>query len=236
VGDTLTLKYGGDTQNWRIVGIVDTQDMQNGNPIFAHYDTVTRFIGAPNQANLLLVRTSARVLDVQSRVERMLADDFDRRNIEVASTDNNGSLLANALQGFDIVIGLLLMTAVLIAVVGGLGLAGTMSLSVMERTREIGVMRSVGAGTGTLRYMFILEGLIIGMISYIIALAISIPTTIGFAAVLGGAMFGKPFSTAFTPMGAVIWLVLVVLVSVLASVAPAQRASQISIREALTYE
>jgi ABC-type lipoprotein release transport system permease subunit len=49
-------------------------------------------------------------------------------------------------------------------------------------------------------------------------------------------MFGKPFSTAFTPMGAVIWLVLVVLVSVLASVAPAQRASQISIREALTYE
>ena len=124
----------------------------------------------------------------------------------------------------------------MIVIIGGLGLTGTMSLSVMERTREVGVMRSVGAETPILRGMFISEGLVVGLMSAALSFALSYPATLGLATALGLALRRPPFSVVLTPLGYAIWLAIIVVVSVVASVAPANRASQISIREALAYE
>jgi len=142
----------------------------------------------------------------------------------------------NVLDAFNIIIIILLVVALLIALVGGLGLAGTMSLSVMERTREIGVMRSVGGRTNTLRMMFITEGLLIGMLSFVIALPLSLPVTVLFDSLLAGALRLSPFTFMISPTGSPIWLAMIVGISIVSSLLPAQRATQISIREALSYE
>ena len=65
---------------------------------------------------------------------------------------------------FDLLVVFLLVMAVLMAVVGGLGLMGTMSLNVLERTREIGVMRAIGASDGAVRQVFLVEGILIGLL------------------------------------------------------------------------
>ena len=59
--------------------------------------------------------------------------------------------------------------AALLAVVGGLGLAGTMSLNVLERTREIGVMRAVGGSDGSVRLIVVFEGLFVGILSWVLS-------------------------------------------------------------------
>ncbi|MEL7233552.1 MAG: FtsX-like permease family protein, partial [Chloroflexota bacterium] len=104
------------------------------------------------------------------------------------------------------------------------------------RTREIGVMRSVGASTTALRLMFIAEGTIIGLISAFIGLIISFGATWVFGYVLGMVIRERPWSYTLTLTGPLYWLIIVLVVSAIASVLPAQNATQISIREAISYE
>lgn len=238
VGSTMTLNYNGDEQDWTIVGIVDTIDspLVAGNPIYAHDESVARFTDQMGLASMVMIRTDAPTRELQQSVLDEVEASLDTLGFNIAATDINAELLANILSNFDVIIFLLLVTAVMIAIVGGLGLAGTMSLSVLERTREIGVMRSVGADNGTLRFMFIIEGVLIGLMSMVFAIFLSFPFTYGFGYILGIVIRDKPFSYNLTLLGPVLWLIIVIIVSAVASLLPAQRASSISIREALAYE
>jgi putative ABC transport system permease protein len=95
--------------------------------------------------------------------------------------------------------------ALLTAIVGSIGLTGTMSLNVMERTREIGVLRAIGASNRTLMSMVLTEGILIGMISWILASLAAFPISILMANALSQSLFGAPSNFGFTPLFA-IWI------------------------------
>jgi putative ABC transport system permease protein len=160
---------------------------------------------------------------------------FEDANIGVAASQSRATLIDSVLVAFDAIIALMIIVAALIAVVGGLGLAGTMSLSVMERTREVGVMRAVGAESPDLRFMFLFEGLCIGLMSAVIAFALSLPMSSLLGEMLGAALRQGAFAPQINLMGYGLWVVIVSIVSVAASLSPARRATRISIREALAY-
>jgi putative ABC transport system permease protein len=237
VGNTITLDYQGDARTWNVVGIVNTDDFGGeALPFYTHYESATRFTDGTGLMQTLQVRTTDSSRSFQESMEVQLERLFERADFEVSSTNNSASFLENILAAFDVIITLLILVAILVAAVGGLGLAGTMSLSVLERTREIGVMRSVGASTNMLRLMFIVEGVIIGLLSWIVAFVLSFPITSLFGAALGNVIRGKPWTYILTVSGPLMWLGIVIAVSIVASLLPAQRATQISIREAISYE
>jgi putative ABC transport system permease protein len=105
----------------------------------------------------------------------------------------------------------------------------------MERRREIGVMRAIGASSWSVALLFIGEGLILGWLSWLIALPFTIPA---------GQLILKALSAAFsidliykyTPTGALLWLGIMTILSVLASWLPARSAIGISVRESLAYQ
>jgi len=121
-------------------------------------------------------------------------------------------------------------------VVGGLGLAITMSLNVIERTREIGILRSLGAQNGVVRRVVIIEGLVIGLISWAIAIPCSIPLAIWLGDSLGNSLLARPLDYIFSIPAVLTWLGLSVLIAIIASVIPAQTAARLTIRDALVYE
>jgi putative ABC transport system permease protein len=126
--------------------------------------------------------------------------------------------------------------AVVIAAVGGVGLSGVLSLSVLERRREIGVMRAIGASSGRVAGLFIGEGLILGLLSWLLAIPLSIPaayymTTQGLALVLDQELIYR-----FTPLGLLYWLIIVIVLAVGASWFPARSAAQMSVQESLVYQ
>lgn len=232
VGDSITLELNGEEEDWRVVGVL----ISSNSAVYAHYDDLTHFLKVPERTSLLLVRTADRSAAAQTAVSIEMLDFLDLRNIGVVRSTTRVTLTDDAFGGFDILISVLIGMAIIVAVVGGLGLAGTMSLNVLERTREIGVMRAVGASTGTIRRLFIVEGVIIGVISAIISLPLSVPGSIGFGNVLGEVLANRPLPYTPTLDGPVMWFVIIMLISAGASLMPAQRASQISVREALAYE
>lgn len=235
VGDILTLDLNGEEEDWRVVGVLLSPNIASP-VVYASYDDLAQFMKVPNRTSLLLVRTLSAAADFETAVVDELLEFFDLRNIGVARFVTRTQLIADTFGGFDILINVLIGMAVLVAMVGGLGLAGTMSLNVLERTREIGVMRAVGASTGAVRRMFIVEGVIIGLLSAFISLPLSIPGSNGFGRVLGEVLVNRALPYIPSLEGPVIWFLIIFGISAFASLMPAQRASQISVREALAYE
>jgi putative ABC transport system permease protein len=136
----------------------------------------------------------------------------------------------------NILVVFLLSMAILTAVVGSIGLTGTMGMNVLERTREIGVMRAIGAVDFAIMKSVVFEGAFIGLISWAAAVLVSFPISFLLLKIITEAMIKSPIPLAFTLDGIVIWLGVVLGLSMFASLLPARNAARLTIREVLAYE
>lgn len=84
--------------------------------------------------------------------------------------------------------------------------------------------------------MVTIESVLVGFLSWLIALPLSIPIGFGFCYAIGKAFFEKPLNFIFPVSGCFIWLGIVVVIAAVASLAPANRAAKLTIRETLAYE
>jgi putative ABC transport system permease protein len=125
--------------------------------------------------------------------------------------------------------------AVIVAVVGGVGLSGVLTLNVLERRREIGVMRSIGASSWRVVNLAIGEGVLLGWLSWLIALPLSIPAAYFLATQGLSFALNQQLSYRFAPGGAILWFVIITILAILASSFPARSAAKVSVRESLTY-
>jgi putative ABC transport system permease protein len=161
---------------------------------------------------------------------------YERHGYEVtASAQDTAHRLATQRTNqmamlFAILTGMALMTAL----VGAVALSGTLAINVLERTREIGVMRAIGASSWAVAGQFVGEGLILGWLSWFLAIPLSFPA---------GQLTIKTLSTVLkielvyqvSAVGIWSWLIIITLLAVLASWFPAQKAAQTSVRESLAY-
>ena len=137
---------------------------------------------------------------------------------------------------FNLITNLLLAMSVLAGAVGSLGLMGSMSINVLERSKEIGVMRAIGARSSAIVGIFVVEGVILGLLSAAIAIPLSYPGARLFSDTLGNALFYAPLDFRYSTPGLFAWLGVIVALSALASLWPAWRAAGLSVRETLAYE
>ncbi len=98
------------------------------------------------------------------------------------------------------------------------------------------MMRAIGAHNQIVSKLVIVEGLIIGLISYGLGVAISFPITSLLSNVISLSIFNSPARLVFTAQGFLIWFILVFVLSVGASILPARNATKLTIREVLAYE
>jgi putative ABC transport system permease protein len=126
--------------------------------------------------------------------------------------------------------------AVLTVFVGSIGLTGTMSINMLERTTEIGVMRSIGAVDIVITQSVIIEGLFIGPLTWLLAIGLSFPISSLLLTIIAEAIMGSALTLSFTLLGILIWLGVVTILSIFASIMPAWNAARLTICEALAYE
>jgi putative ABC transport system permease protein len=119
----------------------------------------------------LLVHTTAQDAETIALINNQLKDLFEDRqmDIDVFTAGTTPEDREFAISQFNMTTTMLLALAVIVAIVGGIGLMGSLSISVVERTREIGVMRAVGARSRTIMEMFMMEGVLQGVLSWLAA-------------------------------------------------------------------
>jgi len=111
-----------------------------------------------------------------------------------------------------------------------------MSLNVIERKREFGIMRAIGASHGAIQWIVITEGVCVALLSWLLSvLAAAAPTKVIGDAV-GSRLLKAPLAFTFVPSGPIIWLIIIVVIAALASYLPARNAAQVEVRELLAYE
>jgi putative ABC transport system permease protein len=126
--------------------------------------------------------------------------------------------------------------AVLLAVVGALGLTGTMGINVLERTREIGVMRAIGASSLEIGRVFCGRGPLHRLAELVRRRTLWVPVAALLSYQVGMLFLQSPLAFSFSFLGVGIWLALSAGLSVLASLLPAYNAARLSVRDVLSYE
>jgi len=235
VGDALRLKIAGRERDWIVVGIFQYTGMDDL-VVYANYGYLARLVKAGNHASVYRIVTAEHSLAFQERVGEQLNEHFRALGYRVANVEAGEAYNASVTKVLGILTAVLVVMALLTALVGSIGLTGTMSMNVLERTREIGVMRALGAHNRIIAKLVVMEGLLIGLISYALGAVLSFPITFLLSNVISLAIFGSSAAFAFTVQGFGIWLTVVAGLSVLASILPARTATQLTIREVLAYE
>jgi putative ABC transport system permease protein len=234
VGDDIVLEIQGRETTWRIVGIM--LPPQNSLEAYADFEHLSRVTRSAGRASSLQVVTEQHDGAFQAQVAEALEERFDLEGLSLRSAFTVTEYREASGGLFNILITFLMSMAVLMAVVGGIGLMGTMLLNVLERIREVGVMRAIGARTDAVIQIFVVEGAIIGLLSWVISLVLAWPVGKVISATVGGQLIGAELSYVFSLPGVAIWLVAAILLSVVASYFPAQNAARLTVREVLSYE
>jgi putative ABC transport system permease protein len=234
VGDTVRLTMDGREREWEVVGLV--QGLLTGPLIYANRDYLGRELREVDQASSVRVKATAHDAAFQEAVAARLEEQFKAAGYQVSSTSTIGQLREGIEYQFNLLVVFLAVMAVLIAAVGGLGLMGTMSINVLERTREIGVMRAVGASDGSVLRIVLVEGIFVGGISWVLGAAASYPIGKILSNMVGLSFLDNPLTYVFATNGAVGWLLIILLIAALSSLLPAWRASQLSVQQTLAYE
>lgn len=234
-GDVLRLDIAGKKDDWTVVGVFQYTGVDNL-IAYANYDYLARDLGQAHHASVYRIVTADHSLESQTYVSSLLQRRFNALGYRISSIESGAAFASSITQVLHILIIVLLAMALLTALVGSIGLAGTMSMNVLERTREIGVLRAIGAHNQIISKLVIVEGLIIGLLSYLLGFALSFPITSLLSNVISQSIFNSPAQFVMAAQGLGIWLGLVLLLSTGASLLPARNATQLTIREVLAYE
>lgn len=226
-----------DGRKYRVVGILEKtgNTFSNlDNIVYIDYNEGKRIFSdfiLPNEISAIQVKVTEGydIVEVSDNIEEVLM-----RNHKVSEDEKDfGILTAISLNEqinsiIEIISIFLVAVATISIIVGMIGISNTMFMSVMERTKEVGVLKSIGSSSKEIIYIFTIEAGILGLLGGVIGLLFALL----FNFTLG--LFGVT-----TAMGIELLLGSVIfafVIGVLAGVLPAKRASEIPAIEALRYE
>ena len=232
VGATVAFRTGPAETAWRIVGIArEPLSPAVGYVPKSSFDGFHP--GMTNDLRLALDGTDPRSID---RVKDALESNLAAEDVRVAGSGSKAESRFGFDQHMRMIYVFLVVVSCLLGGVGALGLTTTMSLNVIERRREIAVLRAIGAAPAALAAILVGEGVCLGLLGWAGAVAAAWPIGRGVGDALGSVLFKSGLDFRFDGRGPAIGLAVAVLAGAVASLVPAVRAGRRPIREGLEYE
>ena len=232
-GDAVVLVAQGQSAEFEIIGIASFAFDQG----FMEWRALARLVGStlasgePAPTQLLVQITGAdptvkQVDDIIDEIDEVLLSNG------IAAAQVNLVELAEDFAQIIALFGLIFESAAIVmAAVGAIGLLSTLSMSVFERQREIGVMRSIGASSFTVAGQFLTEGMLVGISAFIVAAPLSYLLFLGLTSSLD-----IDIELAYEPIALVIGLIGMIVITVLASLGPSLGAARKTVSAILRYQ
>jgi putative ABC transport system permease protein len=235
VGDSIDFHTDLYSAHWRIVGIAkDLGNPAGAGTLLTTLESANAFYHLPpDYVQSVMVRsTSGSQADVNA-LARHIDDTLGGISAQATVTTAQQDVQRNQ-STFLILYALFYSVVAIIALVGGIGLFNALAMGVLERRREIGILRSMGATGRRVAQVFWTEGVGLGVVAWAIAVAIGLPMAYGFVQLLGAVLLRSPFT--LEPLSLLAMLAFIVVVASLATIGPVWSASRVRIAETLRYE
>ncbi|MCX8128851.1 MAG: FtsX-like permease family protein [Clostridia bacterium] len=234
LGDTITFLIGNSEEQFKIIGTVK----ELGSPaILLNKKSFDRLI--PEKARQNCIKLSIAPGNANKDIlYHRIEDSFEKQNINIFQGESKNEQYKILSGHFMIILVSFLIVSLMVVVVASFGLTSTMSVQVSERTKEIGIMKAMGATKLQIRRVVTAESIFICILSWLISILVGIPAGIMGAYVFGYIIIDTPLNIDFTSfiVPFMIWLVLTVTTGYFSSRTAARRASSLSIKDTLAYE
>ena len=230
VGDSLVLRGPRLTRRVRVAGVLDTMSEFNGMVIQMSLESMRDVYGVTTDASLAVkARSEADSAALGAAVDRLIARSYPE--LEVLSTAELKDTIGDQIDQQFGLFNAMVYIAVLVSL---LGVINTLAMSVVERTRELGVLRALGSSRWQVRVMMLDESLLITIAGALAGIALGAVISFwwisGLDSLLPGITFSFPLASAASVS------VAAVVLGVLAAILPARRAARLRVVEALSYE
>ncbi len=234
MGDVITYVVNGQNTVWQVVGIMDKIGIQSAS--YVNYDYFSSIINQKGNASALKVVVEGHDKSLQKSVAAALEQKLTSDGFSVFAVQDLSQARRVMVNHVVLILFFLLMMAILTALVGTLGLASTMSVNVYERGREIGILRSLGASSGSILSTVIIEGVAVSIIGWLMGWVLSVPLTDYLARNTGKFIFPQAMQVVMPLWIPFLYLGIVVAAAAVASLVPAWNATRLTVREVLSYE
>jgi putative ABC transport system permease protein len=230
VGDHVHLQGPRGSADAPVVGVIASIAGGEFNEMQLSLDTMKRIYGVTNDAQVAVrARSAADRPALEQRITALIERDYP--GLELASMADKKAEIDQQISGTFNMFNSIVAIAIIVSL---LGVINTLAMSVMERTREIGVLRALGSSRWQVRRTIVDESLLItaagALTGVVIGLAIGIAWLPGFAQNMPGLAFHFPSGITFAVA------VAAVVLGTLAAVIPARRAARLNVIKALAYE
>jgi putative ABC transport system permease protein len=226
IGDTVTAQFmRGEEQTFTISGIYERSETQNG---FLFPQSVAKSFrsASPNQAFVQL-EPGTSVSAVESELDTLLKDSPE------VSVQDQSAFVKETTSIFDTILLMIQILLALAIVIAVLGIINTLALSVIERTRELGLLRAVGLRRSQAMRMITVESVVISIFGALLGVVVGV----GLGAAVVEALRDEGFTDLALPWGQMaVYLVLSAVIGVVAAVLPAIRAARLNVLNAISYE
>ncbi len=230
LGEEIELDINRRTTTWRLIGISREFLAAGAYVPFDSFISVTREMTLASSIVIKMTNPAST-----GEITRNLEVKFSEAGFDVYQiwkTEDSRKVVEDHMI---LITCILLFMAALFIIVGGLGLASTMSLNVLDQTRELGVMRAIGATTGNVLFIFIGEGMFICALSWILGIILSIP----YGALMGriiAVFLESPLDIVFSWDGLFVWFFISFIIGSVSSFFPSWYATRQPVNKILSYE
>ncbi|NVO02044.1 MAG: FtsX-like permease family protein [Bacteroidetes bacterium] len=235
IGSFIKMTVGNKSVNAKVVGITEQFERPKIYVDIKQYDSIFNpdhlvnsiiFVAKDNEYK--------KVIALKKDIEKAIAGS-DLKVLYVMSQAERVKIIYDHL---NIILTTVVFLSLLVLIVSAVGMASATGINIWERTREIGVMRAIGATPKKIYSLFVMEGMIISVMSIVIGLILAYPLSQLAAIFFGQLMLGKEaiLEYAFSPLGFGITLAVTIIFGWLASRIPARSAVEIPTHKALSYE
>ncbi|MEO8698443.1 MAG: FtsX-like permease family protein [Kofleriaceae bacterium] len=227
LGTRVTITVDGNATTFTVIGVVQEIGSSSAFVTDAAYRRVTGTTGSSLLRIATTAATPAERAPILAELERRLA----AQHAQVHYAMPTPALRSIIDDHIVLVVRAVIVMAGLLAFVGLLGLASATAINVAERTREIGIMKTIGATGPRIVWIFVAEAMAVAAASSLIAALLALPVTalVGARISLIGA---PPFTISYAAL--VGWPLVVVAGSGLACLLPALRAGRLSVTSTLS--
>ncbi len=240
IGDTVEFVINDQSLSGSVVGIVTGQAVGASrfmDPIvYVNYEHLAGVMGMTGRIDRVLIQTEQSDPAFQTQIANAVDSHYLQTGVNVGQKETNNSRRMLVSNIFGVLLSVLFVLAVLFVIVGAMSLTGMMSLSVLERTVEIGIIRAIGGAGHFVAQIVMVEGLFIGLLSWILGVLLALPLSRFLSNTIGNIILSTPLDYTFSWLGVLLWLVIALTISAIAAFIPARNASQLSVRETLSYE